>query len=121
VSDAPSLAPSAHFREALERGSLELQRCASCASSVFPPRVLCPVCSSQDLEWHRSEGVGTVYSASTLQPRDAAPYTVLLVDLDDGARVMAVTPGTSPGIGARIRVSVERDDEMPRLVAQVER
>jgi uncharacterized OB-fold protein len=121
VSEVPlDIAPAARYRQALEQGRLDLQRCESCHSAVFPPRVLCPVCSSESLAWETSSRAGTVYSTSTLAPRDEPPYTVVLVDLDEGPRVMAVAVGAHERIGARTILNVENAaDGVPRLVASL--
>lgn len=101
------VAPAHAFQEWLQQGRFCYQRCESCASAVFPPRVLCPVCSSVALVWETSTGAGTVYSASTLSPRDADPYTVVLVDLDEGFRVMSVVAGAEAPLGHRVQVAAQ--------------
>lgn len=120
---AGDIGPSRYYFEALRAGRLVHQRCERCSSAVFPPRVLCPVCSSDVLRWETGAGAGTVYSASTLTPRDEDPYTVVLVDLDEGFRVMSVVAGTSAPLGARVRLTpqpVEGPAGDVRLVAVVE-
>lgn len=77
---------------------LHFQRCADCRTLLAYPRVLCPRCGSRDLAWERSEGTGTVYSATVVHTREGE-HGVLLVDLDEGVRVMG--EGTS-AIGARV-------------------
>jgi uncharacterized OB-fold protein len=66
--------------------------------------VLCPGCGSDDLEWQRSSGQGRVYSVTTLAPRDKAPYSVALVDLAEGFRMMTNVIGDGEvAIGAAVR------------------
>ncbi|MGY2082775.1 Zn-ribbon domain-containing OB-fold protein [Blastococcus sp. SYSU DS0539] len=120
---AGDVGPSRHYFEALRAGRLLYQRCERCSSAVFPPRVLCPVCSADVLRWEPSAGAGTVYSASTLSPRDEAAYTVVLVDLDEGFRVMSVVDGPHAPLGARVRLTPQPVDGPAgdaRLVAVVE-
>ena len=72
-----------------------LQRCAACERHVFYPRVLCPHCSSGSLEWVAASGQGTVHSVTVVQRRveDGGPYNVVLVDLDEGVRMMSRVEG----------------------------
>lgn len=115
--------PTASYLGALREGRLVYQRCGRCSAAVFPPRLLCPVCSADELVREPSAGAGTVYSASTLNPRDEEPYTVVLVDLDEGFRVMSAVAGTGVPVGARVRLTAQPDDDAagePRLVAALE-
>ena len=66
---------------------LHFQRCGGCGALLAYPRVLCPGCGSQSLEWERSAGAGTVYSGTVVHTREGE-HGVLLVDLDEGVRVM---------------------------------
>jgi uncharacterized OB-fold protein len=114
------IGPTRRYFDALREGLLTYQRCEGCSAAVFPPRVLCPVCSADALAWQPSAGVGTVYSASTLTPRDEEPYTVVLVDLDEGFRVMSAVATVDAPIGARVRLTAQSADGSagePRLVA----
>lgn len=111
--------PARLFQQWLQEGRLAYQRCGSCTSAVFPPRVLCPVCSSGALVWETSAGGGSVYSASTLSPRNADPYTVVLVDLDEGFRVMSVVTGAAAPLGHRVHVAARPSDD-PAGVARLE-
>lgn len=117
---AGDVGPSRRYVEALRAGRLIHQRCEQCSAVVFPPRVLCPVCSGAELAWQPSRGTGTVYSASTLSPRDEAPYTVVLVDLDEGFRVMSAVAGPTAPIGSRVQLTPQPAEDPagePRLVA----
>ncbi len=115
--------PTRAYLEALREGRLVYQRCGQCSAAVFPPRVLCPVCSADALAEQPSRGAGTVYSASTLTPRDEDAYTVVLVDLDEGFRVMSAVAAAGAPIGARVRLTPQPADDPagePRLVAVLE-
>ncbi|MGB9887639.1 MAG: Zn-ribbon domain-containing OB-fold protein [Moorellales bacterium] len=39
------------FYEHLREGRLTTTRCRSCGQRMLPPRVMCPYCTSTDLEW----------------------------------------------------------------------
>lgn len=49
------------YRAALEE-RLRLQRCRSCETWIFFPRVACPHCLADELEWVDASGRGTLYS-----------------------------------------------------------
>lgn len=109
-------APAVTYRRHLERGKLGYQHCAECSAAVFYPRMLCPVCGSGALEWRESAGRGTVYATTALHSRNRDPRNVVLVDLDEGFRMMSRVEGLPAGeveIGARVRLQVRRgeDDE----------
>jgi uncharacterized OB-fold protein len=92
VSQPQELYPHAVYMEGLKTKELRYQRCESCRRSVFPPRVLCPGCSTTDLSWNTSSGRGVVYSATTIQRREGS-YNVALVDLEEGFRMMSRVEG----------------------------
>lgn len=39
------------FYDHLKQGRLTTTRCKACSAQAWPPRVVCPVCVSDDLEW----------------------------------------------------------------------
>ncbi|MFD3475361.1 Zn-ribbon domain-containing OB-fold protein [Streptomyces sp. NPDC058695] len=105
--------PALTHRAGLSRGELRYQRCAHCASAVFPPRTLCPDCGTQQLGWERSTGDGTVYATTVVRGRDGA-HNVVLVDLDDGFRMMSRVEGPAPqdvAIGDRVRFRTTADGD----------
>ncbi|MEU6577920.1 OB-fold domain-containing protein [Streptomyces sp. NPDC046805] len=107
-------APAQGYADGLAAGELCFQRCADCEQAVFYPRLLCPHCGGESLDWQVSAGVGTVYAATVVHKRGAAPYNVVLVDLDDGFRMMSRVEGLSPeedvAVGTRVRVAVVTEE-----------
>lgn len=75
---------------------------------MFPPRV------GDGLQWRVSAGQGTVYAATVAHPRgDSDPYNIVLVDLDEGFRMMSAVVGAEGGpvvIGARVEVAWREGD-----------
>ena len=77
-------------------------------------RRLCPACGSTQLSWQASSGKGRVYSYSQVQVafqgphwQSQLPYTVVLIDLDEGPRMLSRWLGPSdqlPRVGQRARV-----------------
>ncbi len=113
MTNAPATdPPGPHLRyiEGLREGRLDFQRCLSCATAVFHPRVLCPACGSCDFRWETSDGNGEVYSASRLAPRNGEPYVVVLVDLDEGFRLMSTVRCAPAVIGQRVTAQIEQSE-----------
>ena len=111
---ASAKAPALIYRRHLENGKLGYQRCADCAAAVFYPRVLCPVCGSGTLEWRESAGRGTVYATTAVHSRNRDPRNVVLVDLDEGFRMMSRVegvPAEEVEVGARVRFEVRQGEE----------
>ena len=120
---ASAEAPAVTYRRHLENGKLGYQRCADCSAAVFYPRVLCPVCGSGALEWHVSAGRGAVYATTAVHGRDRDPRNVVLVDLDEGFRMMSRVedvPAEEVEIGARVRFEVREGEEEPVAVFVLE-
>lgn len=80
-----------HFWDGTRVGELRLQRCRACAGAYFPPRPFCPACSSRDVEVFAASGRATLHSY-VIHHRDApgyvAPYSIAVVELDEGPRMM---------------------------------
>jgi uncharacterized OB-fold protein len=71
--------------------------------------VLCPFTGSDELEWREASGLGTVAATTVVHRRDELPYSVVLVDTDEGFRLMSRVDGVDPGevtIGLRVRAQV---------------
>lgn len=112
-------APATGYADGLTAGELRFQHCSECERAVFYPRVLCPFCGSESLEWRTSTGEGTVYATTVLHKRGAAPYNVALIDLDEGFRMMSRVEGVAPervAIGVRVRLTVITENEEPLAV-----
>jgi hypothetical protein len=83
---------------------------------VFRPRV-------GPTQWRVSAGRGTVYATTVVRPRGGEAYNLVLVDLDEGFRMMSRVVGVAPeavAIGARVALSWEDgDDGVPLPVFEV--
>jgi len=105
-----ALGPAAQYHAWLDAGELRIQRSRSTGHYVFEPRTAEPFSGSRDLEWVSVSGLGVVYSISIVRPRSPAePYPIVLVDLDEGVRLMSVVLDTPPEaivIGLRVRARV---------------
>jgi uncharacterized protein len=81
-----------YFWQGVQEQRLLLQRCASCHALRHPPIPMCGRCHSLQWETHAAEGHGVIHSwilsHHPTEP-DAAPRIVVLVELDEGVRIVA--------------------------------
>jgi uncharacterized OB-fold protein/acyl dehydratase len=106
--------------EGLQQGHLLIQRCSACGTLRHPPGPMCRECRSLDWTTIEAAGGGTIHSFTVVHypqiPSIDYPNQVLLVDLDEGIRVVANSVDTDREqlvIGARVELSVQRcDDEL---------
>ncbi|MCI4663008.1 MAG: OB-fold domain-containing protein [Neomegalonema sp.] len=107
----PAMGPEARYFEALREGRFTVQRCDACARTIFPPRILCPACMSEDLSVIEPTGLGEVYSTTTVRrPADkGGDYNVAIITLAEGVQMMSCVKGIAPAsvrIGMRVRAEV---------------
>lgn len=87
---------------------LAYQQCPGCARRWYFRREFCPSCGRREPETLASAGLGCVHAGTLVHraPDDAfralAPYRIVLVDLDEGIRVMA-HGDPALAIGDRVR------------------
>ena len=108
--------PAGIYRRHLKSGVLVFQRCAGCGAALFYPRVLCPACGSADLAWETSSGRGVVYATTAVYRREGDPYNVVLVDLEEGFRMMSRiegVPAERVEVGTRVKLRLDPTDAGP--------
>jgi uncharacterized OB-fold protein len=100
------------YWEACQRHELVVQRCGGCGTLRHYPRALCPNCLSDQVEWQRCSGRGTVYTFTVTHQnqapgfRDALPYVLAYVELDEGVRLLTNLVDCAPD-AVRIGMAVE--------------
>ena len=112
----PPVTPTSEpFWEATRENRFLLQWCIDCGHAIFYPREVCPRCLGGRLEWRPSSGSGVVYTFTVeynpQNPNLTPPYTIALIDLDEGVRMMSNLVGCPPQqirVGMRVRISWER-------------
>jgi len=113
---------TAPFWEGTARGELLIQHCGACGAWLWQPRPVCSSCQTPEPAWTRVTGDGKVASWTVLRPptlpsyADLVPFVVLLVELDEGVRMlgylvddagtMLKTDGVAEGVrmGARVKL-----------------
>ena len=81
-----------HFWDGTKQGELRLQRCSDCSHVYFPPRPLCPECSSREVEVFAASGKGKLASYvinHRPHPSFDPPYAIAVVQLDEGPTLMS--------------------------------
>jgi uncharacterized OB-fold protein len=98
----------APFAEGLQRGEVRYQACSACGAAQTLARYACRACGSSRLEWRTARGAGRVHAVTTVarapseEYRALAPYTLAIVELDEGPKLMGhADPGVQ--IGDRVR------------------
>jgi len=116
------------FWEGAGRHELVLQRCRDCDTVQHRPRAICASCLSSEMEHFVASGRGTVYSCTVTHQnqlpgfRDAVPYVLAYVDLDEGPRLMTNVVNCPPEdvhIGMAVKVDfVDTEEQLavPRFV-----
>lgn len=106
------------YWDAARAGVLKLQRCTHCGTTRHYPQPVCARCWSLEAEWVEASGRGAVHSWTVAHHafhpafKDELPYTLVIVDLEEGPRAMArLDPGcTVPlRLGLPIRLGFSPD------------
>ncbi|UUZ77037.1 OB-fold domain-containing protein [Polaromonas sp. P1(28)-13] len=115
----PEIKPEQEYFAHLAQGRFMLQRSRSSGEFFFYPRVAAPV-TGADLEWVAVSGRGTVHAVTIMRPRPPqAPYNVVLVDLEEGPRMMSRIEGLAPEavrIGMAVQARIATQDDKPLVV-----
>ena len=75
--------------------ALTYQRCRACGAIAYFRRAFCAACGDEDPETVEASGRGTVYAitavarAPSAEWKALAPYSIALVDAEEGFRFMA--------------------------------
>src|SRR5207249_3817240 len=81
------------YWEGCKEHELRLQFCTECQAYFFYPRIFCPTCLSDAVEWRPVSGKGTLLTY-VLSARPAPgfenelPYAIAIVKLDEGPHLM---------------------------------
>lgn len=81
---------------AVKRHELVIQRCRDCQTLRHPPQATCPNCHSENREWVKVSGRGSLYTYIIVhQPvlpqwREDAPYNIVQVALEEAPYIRIV-------------------------------
>ena len=89
------------YDEALKQNRLLGLKCKSCGAITTPPKMVCRHCASPDMEVVELRGSGKIRTFTTVfvaaeGREDEIPYTIVMVELDDGPWIMGNLEGIDP-------------------------
>jgi uncharacterized OB-fold protein len=84
------------FYDNLKEGKLTTTKCPKCDTLLWQPRVVCPHCSSDEMEWVELPTTGKLFAftamllGAPLGFEDQVPFPIGVVELDDvGLKILA--------------------------------
>jgi uncharacterized OB-fold protein len=83
------------FWDATREGRLIIQKCKDCEKHIFYPRMACPHCFSDNIEWVEASGKGTIYSFTVVESNAPSPFVpdmpfvIAVVILEEGVRMLS--------------------------------
>ena len=113
----PAIDPwSKPFWDACESSRLTVQRCRKTGKTWFPPSAVSPFAPEAGWDWTECSGRGKVLSWVVFHQKyftgfaDRLPYNCVLVQLDEGARMVSNLdePNDVIKIGQNVTVAFER-------------
>jgi uncharacterized OB-fold protein len=131
VNFTPSTRVS-EFATHLKEGRITASRCRACGARSFPPRADCDACMGGEFEWVEISGRCTLHTFTTIVAAPTgferhAPYTVGVVDLEEGGRALAWLGDTVArdeiAIGMKLQLvpRIQEDAEELRVFYTLER
>ncbi len=112
----------AGFAAHLKDGRIMASRCLTCGARSFPPRADCERCRSGAFEFVELSGRGVLHTFTTIAAaptrfEDRTPYTLGVVDLEEGGRALAEFGGSLSAADIHIDLAVQL---VPRLIEESE-
>ena len=114
------------YWDALRAHRLTFQTCGQCGTARHYPRPVCYRCYSMDVVWKDASGRGAVHSWTVAHHpfhagfKGEVPYTLVIVDLEEGVRMQAqlkghdgailAEPDIKPGTPVEVRFETAKDD-----------
>ena len=81
------------YSEALKKNKLLGLKCQDCGAITIPPKMVCRKCTGSNMEIVELKGTGKIQTFTTVNVtsegrENEVPYTIVLVELDEGAWIM---------------------------------
>jgi uncharacterized OB-fold protein len=82
------------FWIAAAAGDLLVPHCKACKKNFWYPRPLCPHCGSDQVDWVKSSGKGSIHTFTVVRQsgdpyfKTKVPYAVAMVELAEGPRIL---------------------------------
>lgn len=104
------------FYQGLRRGHLLYLQCIACNRALPYGASLCSRCPESTIRWESSAGLGQVRARVTYHRSHRedlpAPYDVVVVQLDEGPRLLGRLSADAESVnaGARVRAQIGHDE-----------
>ncbi len=90
-----------YWRETPQRYRLEAAKCKKCGKISFPPRLVCIACGNKDFDTVKLSDKGKIVTFTTIRVAPAqfttqAPYSIAIVELNDGVRITTQVVDCAP-------------------------
>jgi hypothetical protein len=103
------------YNEALKQNKLLGLKCQACGAITVPPKIVCQQCTSPDMEIVELKGNGKIRTFTNVfvaseGREDEVPYTIVMVELDEGPWIMGnlgdidPTQATMEIIGKKVKM-----------------
>jgi uncharacterized protein len=117
------LAEDKEFWAGTKRHEFSLKKCRQCGAFVWFTQSMCHVCQSMEFDWAKSSGKGKVYTYNIVYrsftpgfTEKDVPYINVLVDLDEGARMLSNLSDCKPeDVKIGMPVEIYFDDVTPEV------
>ena len=109
MSDNPLPFTVSSFYRFVSEKRLMAAKCNECGTVLLPPKPMCTKCLSTNLKWIELEGAGKLLSYTVIyiapeQFQSITPYSVGIVELQNGLRLPGMIRGVDP---KEIRVGMD--------------
>lgn len=89
------------YNEALQQNKLLGLKCQECNAITIPPKMVCSQCGGPELEIIEVKGSGKIKTFTTVfvaaeAREEEIPYTIVMVELDDGPWIIGNLEGIDP-------------------------
>ncbi|MFC1962204.1 Zn-ribbon domain-containing OB-fold protein [Chloroflexota bacterium] len=86
------------YNEALKKNKLLGLKCQDCGSITIPPKMVCRKCTGPNMNVMELNGAGKIQTFTTVNVasegrENECPYTIVLVELDEGPWIMGSLDG----------------------------
>lgn len=108
------------FWDGCKKHELLIQKCGDCGKFIMYPKMFCPDCLSENIEWVKSKGTGKIYSFTVVHNNPPSqflqdlPYVIAIVELDEGVRMCTnIVESNTDSLSCEQRVEVLFEDVTP--------
>jgi hypothetical protein len=116
----PFCTKAGKFFEGLKENKLYGTKCKKCGATYFPPRVDCPKCLGEEMEWFELSGEGELatFTVNMTPPESFSKYgtyVIGVVKLNEGLATMTWLKDVKPEdikVGMKLKIEFVESPEM---------